>query len=204
MSTRSNNSRDRILDTAEKLILQQGYAGTSIDDILRDASITKGGFFYHFEGKPDLAKALVYRYLEQDQILFDGLFKQSEELTEDPLQQLLIFLKLLADMMYNLEETHPGCLVASFTYESRQFDQQLKDLMEQGVYSWRTMISSRLEKILEKKTPKLDVSIDHLADMFTSSIEGGIILSRIVGGNECLKEQILAYRTHLRLLFEAV
>jgi len=51
MATRSNSSRERILACAEAVILQKGFGGTSIDDILESASITKGGFFYHFDGK---------------------------------------------------------------------------------------------------------------------------------------------------------
>ena len=53
-NTRSNSSRERILACAEAVILQKGFSGTSIDDILEKASITKGGFFYHFDGKPGL------------------------------------------------------------------------------------------------------------------------------------------------------
>ena len=73
MTTRTNSSRDRILMTAEKMILQKGYVGTSLEDILDKAAITKGGFFYHFSGKGELARALVERYLEEDQKMFNLL-----------------------------------------------------------------------------------------------------------------------------------
>lgn len=66
------------------------------------------------------------RYREQDAFLFSGLFKRAEELTDDPLQQMLIFVKLLAEMMANLEGLHPGCLVDSFTYESHQVNEEVK------------------------------------------------------------------------------
>jgi len=44
MATRSNSSKERIQSTAEAIILKQGYAGTTIDEILDKAAITKGGF----------------------------------------------------------------------------------------------------------------------------------------------------------------
>ena len=71
---RSNGiaTRNRILAVAEQLILQQGFSGTPIDQIIAKAAITKGGFFYHFEGKRDLAKHLLIRFLEEDQrILYE-------------------------------------------------------------------------------------------------------------------------------------
>lgn len=203
MSTRSNSSRERILCEAELLILRNGFAGTSIDEILAKASITKGGFFYHFSDKTALARALVHRYLEQDEQLFAELFQQADSLTEDPLQQLLIFLNLISEKMGALETTHPGCLVAGFTYESQQFNQEIGDLIKGGVLRWRAIFTSRLEKVLEYYTPITDIKVQTLADMFTSTIEGGIILSRIFDNNRDLQNQILAYRTFLRVLFAA-
>ena len=196
------NSRERILNSAEGIILQKGLAATSIDDILGKASLTKGGFFYHFSGKNELARALIDRYLEQDEILFSDLFAQADDLSEDPLHQLLIFLKLFAEMMAHLPETHPGCLVASFTYESQQFDDEIRKKIKSGLLQWRKLISDRLVQIEKKYKPQEDISIDALADMFTSSIEGGIIISRALQDNQALVDQVLTYRAYLRLLFE--
>lgn len=203
MSTRSNSSRERILCEAEALILKKGFAGTSIEEILDKASITKGGFFYHFSDKNALAHALVERYLEQDDQLFAALFHQADSLTEDPLQQLLIFLNLISEKMGELETTHPGCLVAGFTYESQQFKPDITELIKEGVLRWRAIISQRLEIVLEHYRPIAEISVQTLADMFTTSIEGGIILSRIFDSNTALQSQILAYRTFLRVLFAA-
>ena len=203
MNTRSNNSRDRILEVAESIILKKGFGGTSIEDVLEQAAITKGGFFYHFKGKADLAKALVERYLGADEVVFDNLFKRADELSEDPLQQLLIFLKLFAETMSELETTHPGCLVASFTYESQQLNEDVTALMRQGILSWREMMAGRLKQVMATREPRVEVSVTALADMFISSVEGGILLSLVLNSNQHMVEQILAYRAHLRLLFES-
>jgi hypothetical protein len=48
------------------------------------------------------------------------------------------------------------------------------------------------------------VDLESLADMFTSLLEGGIILARIFNSNEPLYKQVLMYRNHLRLLFDEV
>lgn len=202
MATRSNSSRERILDCAQEIILQKGFSGTSIDEILEKSAITKGGFFYHFDGKPGLAKALAERYLVEDAAIFDGLFKQADELSENPLHQLLIFLKLFAEMMGNMETTHPGCLVVSFTYENQQFDEQMRELIRKGIDGWRDMLAWRLENIVKKYPPKEELNVSALSDLFTSAIEGGIILSRAYSDKKYLVEQVLSYRNYIRLLFE--
>jgi TetR/AcrR family transcriptional repressor of nem operon len=203
MAVRANSSRERILASAEAIMLQKGYASTSIEDILDKASITKSGFFYHFEGKTGLAEALINRYLEQDDKIFEDLFSKAVDLSEDPLHQLLIFLKLLSEMLGNMEETHPGCLVASFTYGNQQFKDNIRDLMRIGLLNWREMIGRQLELIEQQYVMKTDVPHETLSDMFTGTIEGGILLARNFDNNQILVDQIMAYRSFIRLLYGA-
>jgi len=202
MSTRANSSRERILSTAEAIILERGFAGTTIEDIIGASAITKGGFFYHFDGKLALARALVERYIEMDNRVFAELGARADALSEDPLQRTLIFLNLLTEMVTGMSEVHPGCLVAAFTYETQQFDDDIRALIEQGMLAWREMMAGRLQQVVERHPPKIEISIDALADMFSSTLEGGIILARVYGDNSALAEQVQAYRNHLRLLFD--
>ena len=201
MATRANSSRERILSTAEAIILKRGFAGTTIDDILEKAAITKGGFFYHFNGKAELAKALVERYIHMDTTVFSELGERADTLSEDPLQRTLIFLNLVSEMVVGMTDTHPGCLVAGFAYEMQQFDEHVRDLMKEGLMGWREMIEERLEQIVKKYPPRVEVSTSALADMFSSTLEGGIILAKVYNDNQTLVDQVQAYRTHLRLLF---
>jgi TetR/AcrR family transcriptional repressor of nem operon len=91
MGTKGEQTREHILATAESIILQRGYSGTSIEEIISEVGITKGGFFYHFDGKNDLAKNLILRYLDKDVKFFTDLAERAQSLTEDPLQQLFAF-----------------------------------------------------------------------------------------------------------------
>lgn len=201
MGAKGERTREHILATAESLILERGYSGTSIEEIIGAAGITKGGFFYHFDGKIDLARNLILRYLQQDERFFAGLFARARELTEDPLQQMLIFLKLMAEAMLDLPGTHPGCLVASFTYESQQFDDEVRMLNAEGMLAWRRIFREHLERVAARYPMKIERPLEELADMLTSVIEGGIILSRCLNDREILPNQLLQYRNYIRLVF---
>lgn len=201
MSKTSANAKERILDVAQNLILSKGYSATSIDEIIDQAHITKGGYFYHFRGKNDMALALVQRYLDADEVFFNDLLNRARELTEDPLQQMLLFLKLMAEAMADLPNGHPGCLVASFIYESLQFEENVLLLVRQGVLDWRALFSEQLERVANKYPMKIECSVDELADNLTSVVEGGIITSLVIKNPAILSRQILQYRNYLRLLF---
>jgi len=105
------------MDAAEMSILDKGFATTSIEELIAEVGITKSGFFYHFSDKGQLAKALLERYLEREEAMFDEMFARARELDEDPLHAFLIGLKLMSEMMADLPESHPGCLVASYCYQ---------------------------------------------------------------------------------------
>lgn len=201
MGTKGEQTREHIMATAESIILNRGYSGTSIEDIIRKSNITKGGFFYHFNGKSDLARNLINRYLKNDSAFFSDLADRARSLTEDPLQQLLLYLKLLAEAMGDLPGTHPGCLVASFAYESEQFDDEIRELMVQGALSWRVMFMELFERVAQKYPMKVETPLEELADMLTSAIEGGIIMSKVLEDPSALPKQILQYRNYIRLVF---
>ena len=201
MGTKGEQTREKILATAEGIILQRGYSGTSIEDIIGEAGITKGGFFYHFDGKSDLAKNLILRYLQQDEVFFTSLVERAASLTEDPLQRLLILVNLIAEAMTDLPGAHPGCLVASFTYESQQFDQEIRELNAKGLLAWRQIFLEQLEKAAVKYPAKTDRPLEELADMLTSVIEGGIMMSRCLDDKQILPNQLLQFRNYMRLVF---
>jgi len=201
MGTKGEQTREHIMATAEGIILNRGYAGTSIEEIIGKAGITKGGFFYHFDGKNDLARNLILRYLENDLVFFTGLADRARSLTEDPLQQLLIFLKLMAEAMEDLPGTHPGCLVASFTYEAEQFDDEVRELNAEGVLSWRRIFMEHLEAVVQKYPMKIEQPLEELADMLTAVIEGGIIMSKVLKDRTILPNQLLQFRNYVRLVF---
>ena len=201
MATKGDTTKENILDISQNIMLRKGFSGTSIDEIISAADITKSGFFYHFESKNDLAKHLMLKYQREDEVFFTNLIERAVELSEDPLQQMLIFLKLLAEAMGNLEDLHPGCLIATFTSANHQLNDEVKTVTADCTLIWRNLFVSRLDLINQKYSIKTDVTTTELADMLTTIIEGGIILSRTLSDQKILTRQILYYRDHLRLLY---
>ena len=58
---RMTETKDKILDAAERLIGEQGYAGTSLRHIIAEAGVNLAAVHYHFGSKEDLLDAVVLR-----------------------------------------------------------------------------------------------------------------------------------------------
>ena len=203
MAVKGQATKNRLMDIAERLILNNGFTAMSIDEVIKEAGITKGGFFYHYDSKNDLAYSLLQRYREVEAFFFSSLFKRSEELTSDPLQQMLVFMKLFAEMMADMDEIHPGCLVASITYENQQVNEEVKNITADIVLDWRNLFREKIEKINLIYSPNTAVSSDDLADMLSTIIEGGIIVSRALNDPSILVKQLLEYRSYIELLYKS-
>ncbi|HJT15387.1 MAG TPA: TetR/AcrR family transcriptional regulator [Dongiaceae bacterium] len=202
MSPRKGSAtRERILELAEAAVLEKGFAATSIEELIVAAGITKSGFFYHFKDKGELATALMQRYIAHNDAVMADIFARADELNEDPLHGFLVALKLFAEMTADLPGTHPGCLVSAFCYQDRLFSQEMRDMMLEGVSSWRKFFLDRLTLIAERHPPRIKIELEALADMANALVDGGIIMSRIMRDKNILPQQIMLYRDFVRTVF---
>ena len=194
-------TRDRILAIAEAGVLEKGFGATSIEEVIAEAGITKSGFFYHFRDKNELAREMLKRYVASNDRLFDEIFARGRELSDDPLQAFLISLKLLAEVMSDLPNGHPGCLIASICYQERLYDREIRELTAQSVRGWNARFRGIFEEIAAVHPQREPVDLDDLADMLSCVVDGGIIMSKTLGDPSRLTRQVLAFRSFVKLIF---
>lgn len=189
------------MDAAEELILDRGFAGTSIDAILERTELTKGAFFHHFPSKIELARALVRRYARLDAGKLEENFDRAERLARDPLQQVLIFVGLFEEEMELLTEPYPGCLFASYCYEAGRFDDDIHGVIREALAKWRRRLGEKLRRVMEERDPRMEADPEVLADMLTVIFEGAFIVSKTMAEPEAVALQLRQYRNYLELLF---
>jgi len=194
-------TREKILDAAQNLILDRGYVGMTVEHVLAQVGITKGAFFHHFKTKDDLAKALLRRFADKDTRIYSEARERAEKLSDDPLQQMLIFIRLFEEMFEGLTEPYPGCLFASYIYELQQFDDQTRRLIRDSFTKWRELLKEKFEAIARKYPPQTEVSSDSLADAFTVVLEGAFITGKAMDEPGVVSEQLRHFRNYVELLF---
>jgi len=190
------------MDSAQELILDQGFSATSVDAVIEKTGITKGAFYYHFDAKADLALALVERYAEVDREHLELNMTRAEELSRDPLQQMLIFTGLLKEEMEGLTEPFPGCLYASYCYEAQLFTDDTHKIIEDVMLVWRQRLSAKFKQIMEKYPPKFDFTPESLADMILVVYEGVFIMSKTLNDPVMTAVQLGHYRNYIELMFD--
>jgi hypothetical protein len=109
---------------------------------------------------------------------------------------------MLSEMLSDLPTGHPGCLVASYCYQERLFDREIRRLNSSAVLNWRKRFRERLDAIAAIYPARVDIDLDDLADMLSVIADGGIILSKAVDDKSILPRQIMLYRDFVRTIFQ--
>lgn len=194
-------TRDKILAQSKALVLDNGFSGTSIDQILERTGITKGAFFYHFKTKDALAKALIEEFARVDIGEMERVLKETEPLKGDSLNRLLQFVQEFIDMMSDLKEPYPGCLYASYTHEANQFSQEIKDYILNTILLWRNTFEVLLANVLKEYDTVSEVDISSLADCFTVAFEGAFIVSKALNEPDLTAKQLQHLKHYFQLIF---
>jgi TetR/AcrR family transcriptional repressor of nem operon len=194
-------TRTRILEVAQVLVLEQGYAGTSVDAIVEGAGVTKGAFFHHFTSKAELAAALLDQYAQADAAHLELHMERAERLATDPLQQLLVFVGLFEEEMAAVVTPFPGCLYASFTHEAGLLDEESRRKVLLAFQRWRTRLGEKLEEVSQRYPVAPGHTVAGLEDMMLTLFEGAFILSRVFGEAGMVASQLNHFRQYLALLF---
>lgn len=202
MSKKGKNTRESLMDEAQTIILDKGFGSTTIDEIIKRAGVSKGAFFHHFSSKADLGHELVKRYARVDIEHLEHTLDRAEELSEDPLQQLLIFVKLFEQELQSLTEPFPGCLFASYLYQSGLFEETVLEIIHKWMLKWRSRVMEKLEAVVQKYPPSNKVDLESLADMLLVIFEGAFVLGQSLKNTQIIANQLSHYHTYLSLLFE--
>lgn len=102
--TRSERRKARtamaILDAAERLFLERGFAATRMEDLSQTADVALGSIYSHFGDKEGVYAALIDRALELDRRYSEGGFEQGDS----PLERLVG----LGEGYLRFAREHPG------------------------------------------------------------------------------------------------
>jgi TetR/AcrR family transcriptional repressor of nem operon len=196
-------TRHRIMDAAQAMVLDLGLSGTSVEKVIEQAGVTKGTFFYHFKTKHDLAAALIERYAGEDEEHFFDAMSKAEQLSRDPLQQLLIFLGLFIEKTEQLEDPFPGCLYAAYCYQSGAISPGIMSQVERMIRFWRERLSGKIAEVAGLYPPRIPVEVSHVADHVLGTFEGAFVLAKILGEPKLAAEQLVQCRNYLELLFSS-
>lgn len=182
-SSRKQESYERILEAAARAVRHDGFAGVGVADVMREAGLTHGGFYAHFESRDAmLAKALEHAGRKSAEKLSRHIAARREE-GASPFRALVE--RYLSEA--HLASPESGCPVAALGSEMVRQSDELRQAS-------RGRVRGLMETVKAALPP--DVPAD-TAMVVTSTMVGALQLARALGNNEQGKAWLAANRDAL-------
>ncbi len=183
--SKAEQTKQRIIEKAAILFNQNGYAGSSIDGIMKLTGLQKGGIYNHFKSKDEIALAA-----------FDHTI-------------VLLKQKVLADVpnqTHAIDRLHAlvhgftgftanqtivgGCPILNTAVESDDTHPALRLRAQAAVNEIRALIESIIELGIRQHEIITDIDSETVAIVMISTIEGAIMLSKLYDSDLYLERAI--------------
>lgn len=188
-----NSSRVKLIHSTQVLMLARGYSATGVDDICRDAGLSKGAFYHQFTSKEELAIAALASFYEAGLQKLLGIDVQGVA----PERRLFAFLDVLSKQGQHFWKS--GCLIGSVASEMAGTSPALQT----EVSRLFTQTAKALEPLFEPFVASIEtesLSASALAEQLLVVVEGAIVMSRAHADPKRINRAIARFSEQLRWL----
>ena len=173
MSRTSN--RDKILANGLKVVLERGYVGASVRDIVEAAGVPQGSFSNHFVSKEAFSLEILDRYFSSSRITI------AETLRNDdlpPLKRLRSFIdaNIAAIRSHNVKN---GCLIGNFAAEASDHSEIIRRRVKEIYSEVREAMAYCLKAAVKAGELPKKLIVDDVADFIVTGLQGAWLVSKV-------------------------
>jgi TetR/AcrR family transcriptional repressor of nem operon len=190
---KGDKTREHIIMKSAQLFNQQGYAGSSLNDIIAATGIKKGGIYRHFSSKDEIALE-AYNYAAS---IVGRSFSEAISKEESAAGRLLAFFRVYEDVVNN-SPFIGGCPLQNTAVESDDTHPTLRQRAQRGIHDALDMMKRIIYEGIQKGEFKENLDMDALASFAFSLLEGGIMLSKLEGDNRYMKMNMVSFSSYLQ------
>jgi TetR/AcrR family transcriptional repressor of nem operon len=182
---KGEKTREYIIQQAAEIFNQQGYFGSSVSDIMRETGLRKGGIYNHFESKDDLVVASFEYSID----LMSKRYAQAIQGKKSSIEQLIAVISVYE----NIIEDPPlkgGCPLLNTAIESDDTHPVLREKACEAMDKWLKFIRIIIYKGIKGGEINPTIDIESVATFITSTIEGGVMISKLYQNSTYMRDVI--------------
>jgi TetR/AcrR family transcriptional repressor of nem operon len=161
---KSAATRAKLLDEAQKLLIERGYSATTVEAVCAGVGVTKGAFFHLFAGKDELVEAAVAAFGSR---LLDGVEADRPVESHDDLVD-----RLLA---WTGTRRFQTCLLGRMAHEAAGANARIDETVGIQLEALLAWIKASLRRIEPELSP---ARARARAEFVAATFEGGVLLAR--------------------------
>jgi len=170
----AGNTRQVILQTANRLMMDQGINNTSLNDIAREAGISKGTLHYYYPSKDDLIYDIAQQHF--------SVVKSSVLRWNENVRGRTSFAEILRVVLSSfLEADTRNKLHLYLLQEAVVNNEHIRQRFQESYQEWRTLLKEELD--LQSEVLGFNESETRALSFIIVAIIDGLLIQRIVGGD---------------------
>jgi TetR/AcrR family transcriptional repressor of nem operon len=167
------NVREQIVDAGARLLLENGFNATSVQDITSAAGVPKGSFYNHFESKEALGSEVVGRYGDKSTSRV-----AIRNLALPGLERLRAHYDHLTAIYVGLK-CERGCLLGNFSAELAGQSELIRESLKQLYALWTAEVEAAIRDGQADGSISTHLEPAMLAAFLTDAFEGAILRARV-------------------------
>lgn len=190
MTTKADRTKELIIEKAAPIFNKKGYAGTSMNDIMRATGLAKGGLYGNFKSKDEIA-ALAFEY---------SYNRMREDLASKVGPKKTALEKLLAILQYyrhyiTAPPIEGGCPLLNTAIDADDAYPFLKKKAKHALQEMLGSLQRIIQKGIDEKAFQAKVDTRKEAELIFAQIEGGIMMAQI-SDDESILHRLLDHLEH--------
>ena len=161
----------KLIQTGVDLMIANGYHNTSINEVIRQAGLPKGSFYYLYKDKKAFALDAINDYSENLVVTMDKIF------ADESLSPIEAIRKYYANSIAGLKKANyaNGCFLGNMGQEMSDVDEDFRDVIEKSFSRLRDKHSAQLVKAQEAGELGNHVNTDVYADIIINLWHGTML-----------------------------
>lgn len=191
--------KNAIVHESLKLFSSKGYINTSINDILKAANSSKGGFYNHFNSKEDL----FHETLDVAQRIWREKTLYGIDDLDSPIAIIIKILENYKDRYLKDSVNFPGgCIFVTFSVELDDQHPHLAQKVNKGFIGLKALIKRLLEEGKSLGELRPDVNTNRATELIFSGMVGTSVIYGVEKSTKSLDRSIKSLIDYLKELMQ--
>lgn len=173
----AEDTRGKILETALDLFHRGSFKGTSLNQVVEQAGVTKGALFHYFKGKSELGYAIVDECIQQH---INETWLEPLATSVDPVSDIKAILEGFARMMEEQPEfIESGCPLNNLAQEMSTQDESFRLRMLKVYDQWEAALEKAIRAGIDAGNVRSEVDPESMAATIVALLEGSIGMIKV-------------------------
>jgi TetR/AcrR family transcriptional repressor of nem operon len=181
-----NTTKDKLLAAGLKVIHRNGFASSSVRDVVAAAGVSQGSFTQHFKSKEDFGLQVIALYTKQGERLVAATLGNTEL---SPLARLRGFLE--GDVSSSKrDDNRCGCMYGNFSAEADSAGELIRQEICRRLAEREAAVAACLAEAVAAGELPASIDVAATAGFVISALQGALLRAKVERSGEPLAQLV--------------